>query len=188
MNDSQQTMIQGLRCQERSAQEQALIEYGSKVFATISRVVSRQEDAEEVYQDVFIKAFQHIGSFNETKASFQNWLCKIAYNESLNFIRNHKQPVVYIDDSNLLMKDVQEQDLDHLFQQQDEQTIQAVEQALSLLNAKEQSLVYMYYFDDLSLKEIAYVMDMQPSTVGSSLHRIRQKLYRIIIEQRSSNL
>jgi len=188
MNDSQQTMIQGLRCQERSAQEQALIEYGSKVFATISRVVSRQEDAEEVYQDVFIKAFQHIGSFNETKASFQNWLCKIAYNESLNFIRNHKQPVFYIDDSNLFVKEVQEKDINQLFLQQDEQTIQEVEHALSLLNAKEQSLVYMYYFDDLSLKEIAYVMDMQPSTVGSSLHRIRQKLYRIIIEQRSSNL
>ena len=60
MNDSQQTMIQGLRRQERSAQEQALMEYGSKVFATISRVVSRQEDAEEVYQDVFVKAFRWV--------------------------------------------------------------------------------------------------------------------------------
>ena len=188
MNDSQQTMIQGLRRQERSAQEQALMEYGSKVFATISRVVSRQEDAEEVYQDVFVKAFRHIGTFDATKASFQGWLCKIAYYESLNFIRDHKQPVVYIDDSNLLMKDVQEHDLDHLFQQQDEQTIQAVEHALAQLNAKEQSLIYMYYFDNLSLKEIAYIMDMQPSTVGSSLHRIRQKLYRIIMEQRSSAL
>lgn len=188
MNDSQQTMIQGLRRQDRSTQEQTLNEYGSMVFATISRIVSRQEDAEEVYQDVFVKAFQHIDTFDESKTSFSNWLCRIAFNVSLNFVRDHKQPVIYIDDSNLLMKDVQEQDLDHLFQQQDEQTIQAVEQALAQLNAKEQSLVYMYYFDDLSLKEIAYIMDMQPSTVGSSLHRIRQKLYRIIMEQRSSTL
>jgi DNA-directed RNA polymerase specialized sigma24 family protein len=51
MSINQHKMIQGLRNQDRSTQEQTLNEYGSMVFATISRIVSRQEDAEEVYQD-----------------------------------------------------------------------------------------------------------------------------------------
>lgn len=188
MSINQHKMIQGLRNQDRSTQEQTLNEYGSMVFATISRIVLRQEDAEEVYQDVFVKAFRHIDTFDETKTSFSNWLCRIAYNVSLNFVRDHKQPVIYIDDMDTALNGKLNQEIDHLFLQQDEHTIQAVEQALSLLDAKEQSLIYMYYFDNLSIKEIAYIMDMHPSTVGSSLHRIRRKLYKIIIDQQSSTL
>ena len=188
MSINQHKMIQGLRNQDRSTQEQTLNEYGSMVFATISRIVSRQEDAEEVYQDVFVKAFQHIDTFDETKTSFSNWLNRIAFNVSLNFVRDHKQPVIYIDDVDTALNGKLNQEIDHLFSQQDEPTIQAVEQALSLLDAKEQSLIYMYYFDNMSIKEIAYIMDMQPSTVGSSLHRIRRKLYKIIRDQQSSTL
>ena len=141
-----------------------------------------------MYQDVFVKVFQHIDTFDETKTSFSNWLNRIAFNVSLNFVRDHKQPIIYIDDVDTALNGKLNQEIDHLFSQQDEPTIQAVEQALSLLDAKEQSLIYMYYFDNLSIKEIAYIMDMQPSTVGSSLHRIRRKLYKIIRDQQSSTL
>lgn len=173
-------MIEGLRRQERNAQEQVLNEYGSRVFATISCIVSRQEDAEEVYQDVFMKAFLHIDTYDETKASFANWLCRIAYHESLNFVRGHKQPVIFIDDGDYMGKEQLNHENDHLFLQTDEQTIQIIEKALQQLSNEEQALITMFYFDDMSIKEIAYITDSQPSTIGSRLCRIRQKLYNII--------
>jgi RNA polymerase sigma-70 factor (ECF subfamily) len=62
----------------------------------------------------------------------------------------------------------------------DEQTIRQLEQALAMLPSHEQAIVSMFYYDNMSLADIAFVTGSIPSTVGSQLSRIRKKLYRII--------
>jgi RNA polymerase sigma-70 factor (ECF subfamily) len=62
----------------------------------------------------------------------------------------------------------------------DEQIILQLERALTMLPLHEQTLVTMFYYDNMSLADIAYVTGSIPSTVGSQLSRIRKKLYRII--------
>jgi RNA polymerase sigma-70 factor (ECF subfamily) len=62
----------------------------------------------------------------------------------------------------------------------DEQTIEQLEQALAMLPPHEQAIVSMFYYDNQSLADIAFVTGSIPSTVGSQLSRIRKKLYRII--------
>ena len=62
----------------------------------------------------------------------------------------------------------------------DGQTIQKLEQALAMLPPNELAIVTMFYYDKKSLADIAYITGSIPSTVGSQLCRIRQKLYRII--------
>ena len=63
---------------------------------------------------------------------------------------------------------------------QDEETIRQLEQALAKLPPHEQAIVSMFYYDNMSLADIAFVTGSIPSTVGSQLSRIRKKLYRII--------
>ena len=63
---------------------------------------------------------------------------------------------------------------------QNEETIRQLEQALAKLPPHEQTIVSMFYYDNMSLADIAFVTDSNPSTVGSQLSRIRKKLYRII--------
>lgn len=173
-------LIEGLRRQERQAQRSILQAYGEMVFSQVARIVPSQEDAEEVYQDVFIKVFRSIGSYDPQKASFAVWLSRIAYHEALNFVRRHKPPVIYIDDNKtgtISMEDdtaIQEQ------QQIDEQTVELLEKALEHLPPKEQALITMFYFDGRSIKEIAYITDSGASTVGSQLCRTRKKIYHII--------
>ncbi|MBQ8736863.1 MAG: sigma-70 region 4 domain-containing protein [Bacteroidaceae bacterium] len=67
-----------------------------------------------------------------------------------------------------------------IFQQQDEQAVQTVERALDYLPPDELALITMFYFDDMSIKDIAFVTDSISSTVASRLSRTRNKLYRII--------
>jgi RNA polymerase sigma-70 factor (ECF subfamily) len=67
-----------------------------------------------------------------------------------------------------------------IFQQQDEQTVRIVERALDYLPPDELALITMFYFDDMSIKDIAFVTDSISSTVASRLSRTRNKLYRII--------
>jgi RNA polymerase sigma-70 factor (ECF subfamily) len=63
---------------------------------------------------------------------------------------------------------------------QDEETIRQLERALAMLPPHEQAVVSMFYYDNMSLADIAFVTGSIPSTVGSQLSRIRKKLYRII--------
>ena len=168
--------IGDLRKGKRSAQEKLLALYGPTIFRQIARIVARQEDAEEVYQDVFVKALRAIGDYDPRQASLATWLSRIAYNESVNFARRSKHNIIYIEDpldDPKLMEDP-------TTAQHDEQTLLLMEQALDHLPPGEQSIVTMFYYDGMSLADIAYVTGSIPSTIGSQLSRIRKKLYRII--------
>ena len=169
-------LIEELRQRKPAACQRLLTAYGPAVFRMVQRIVTLREDAEEVYQDVFVKALRSIGSYDPRQASLATWLNRIAYHESLNFVRGKKPIVVYMDDCSLSTDSLEAtDDVPH-----DEQTIQQLEQALAMLPPHEQAIVSMFYYDNLSLADIAYVTGSIPSTVGSQLSRIRKKLYRII--------
>lgn len=168
-------LISELRQRKSAACQQLLATYGPMVFRMVQRIVPLREDAEEVYQDVFVKALRGIEGYNPQQATLATWLNRIAYHESLNFIRGKSPVIVLMDDpelSNSLLASDEEP--------QDEQTIQQLEQALEKLPAHEQAIVSMFYYDNMSLADIAFVTGSITSTVGSQLSRIRKKLYRMI--------
>lgn len=180
MEKETQTLIQALCRQDGQAQRRVLQLYGAMIFGQVARIVTCQEDAEEVYQDVFVKVFRNIESYDSRQASLATWISRIAYNESLNFVRRAQQPLIYVDDRDVDLESIQNEALAQVFQQQDEATIQQIERALDYLSPEELALITMFYYDDMSLKDIAYATDSAPSTVASRLSRTRRKLYRII--------
>ncbi|MBO4451502.1 MAG: sigma-70 family RNA polymerase sigma factor [Bacteroidaceae bacterium] len=165
---------------EAYMQRQIIQAHGQTVYTLVTKLIPCKEDAEEVYQDVFIKAFKNIKSFDKSKASLRTWLCRIAYNESINYLKRKNVPLMYVDDREVDLESLGDEMAAIVMYQQDEQTIRMIEQALQQLPNEEQALITMFYFDDMSIKEIAYVTGSQPSTIGSRLYRIRQKLYHII--------
>ena len=86
-------LISELRQRKPAACQQLLATYGPMVFRMVQRIVPLREDAEEVYQDVFVKALRGIEGYNPQQATLATWLNRIAYHESLNFIRG-KSPVI----------------------------------------------------------------------------------------------
>lgn len=173
-------ILEGLLRNQADAQRRLLQQYGERVFAQIVRIISIQEDAEEVYQDVFLKAFRNVDSYHAERASLSTWLWKIAYHEALNFVRGKKVPIISFEDYEPSMEKLSEQDVDALMNRTDEETLLLMEQALQSLLPKEQSLIGMFYYENLSLKEIAYITDSTKTTVASRLCRIRKKMYHII--------
>ena len=173
-------LIQCLCRQEAQAQRYLLQQYGEMIFGQVARIVTCQEDAEEVYQDVFVKVFRNIQSYDAKQASLATWMSRIAYHESLNFVRRTPQPIIYVDDRDVDLESIQDEAMSKVFQQQDEQMIQLIEHALDYLPPDEMALIMMFYFDDMNIKDIAYTTDSTPSTVASRLSRTRRKLYRII--------
>ena len=175
-DNSDSLLISDLIQQKRVAHQRLLERYGPMVFRLVLRIVGRQEDAEEVYQDVFFKALSNIKTYDQRQASLTTWLSHIAYHESLNFVRRTKPVIVSIDETDMTLEDIDmlEENL------QNEENIRLMEQALDQLPPHEQALLTMFYYDNLSLSDIAYVTGSIPSTVGSRLSRIRKKLYKII--------
>ena len=173
-------IIRGLLKGQAVCQRQLLQQYGSRVFAQIARVVHRQEDAEEVYQDVFVKAFRSIASYNPDKASLATWLLRIAYHEALNFVRGSDRHTISLDDYRPQAESIPESEMDMLLDRADHEAVDTIEQAIAKLGTAEQSLIAMFYYDELSTKEIAYITGSTPATIASRLFRTRQKLYHII--------
>lgn len=176
MEQDSTILISDLQQHQPAACQRLFTEYGPAVFRMVQRIVTRHEDAEEVYQDVFFKALRSIGSYDPRQASLATWLNRIAYHESLNFVRGKKPTLLYIEDSDQGSDILQAPDE----APQDEETIRKLEQALAKLPPNEQAIVSMFYYDNMSLADIAFVTSSIPSTVGSQLSRIRKKLYRII--------
>ena len=89
-----------LKQREPAACQQLLSDYGPAVFRIVQRIVTQHEDAEEVYQDVFVKVLQGIDSYDPDQAALGTWISRIAYHEALNSVRGRKPQMVYMEDYN----------------------------------------------------------------------------------------
>ena len=173
-------LLQGLRRQSPQAQQQALDRYGRDVFAQVVRLIPVVENAEEVYQDVFIKVFRNIGQYDAEKSSLRTWISRIAYNESITFLRHKRLPVIYYEDHDGEAEKLSDAEVEATFGQPNPETVQLIRAALKHLPPDERAIITMFYYEEMSLKDIAYVTESLPTTVASKLSRTRKKLYKII--------
>ena len=145
--------------------------YSQQVLNFTSRMLPYAEDAKEVAQDAFVKAFRSLDTFN-FQSSFCTWVCRIAYRQSLNRLK-HQQPH-YIDIDNLPA--IADEELSTGC----EERIAMMEEAIDDLPPDERMLIHLYYYEDRPLRDIAYIMDVEPNALATRLHRIRKKLLRMI--------
>ena len=180
MTEIDMNLLKGLRKQSPKAQQQMLERYGNDVFAQVVRLVPGLENAEEIYQDIFIKVFKNIMMYDETKSSLKTWISRIAYNESVSFLRHKSLPIIYFEDHGGEADKLSDTEVEKTFGQPDPETVQLIRAALKHLPPDERAIITMFYYEEMSLKDIAYVTESIPTTVASKLSRTRKKLYKII--------
>ena len=180
MTETETHLIEGLHKQDPHAQQQMLDQYGRDVYAQVVRLVTVQENAEEVYQDVFVKVFTHIGKYDAEKSSLRTWISRIAYNEAVSFLRHKAVPVIYFEDRSQESELLSDEEVDETLGHPNPETVQLIRAALRHLPPEERAIITMFYYEEMSLKEIAFVTASLPTTVASKLCRTRKKLCRII--------
>jgi RNA polymerase sigma-70 factor (ECF subfamily) len=144
--------------------------YSQEAFAIVVRLVPQQEDAEELAQDAFVRAFNRLETF-EGRSSFSTWICRIAYTTAVSWLRKRRMKYLSIDEQPKLTDTEVDEALD------DESCIEELRRAITLLKPDEQTLITLYYYDNRPLNDIAYILDAEPNTLATRLHRIRRKLY-----------
>ena len=173
-------LIQGLREQSSKAQRKALERFGNDVFAQVARMLPATEDAEEVYQDVFVKVFRNIKTYDEEKSSLKTWILRIAYNEAVTWLRHKRQAVIYFEDREGRAEQLSEEEVEETLGHPNSETILLIRAALKHLPPDERAVITMFYYEEMSLKEIAFVTESLPTTVASKLSRTRKKICKII--------
>ena len=173
-------LIAGLRKQSPKAQQETIDRYGREVFAQVMRLVTVTENAEEVYQDVFMKVFSNIGQHDAGRASLRTWISRIAYNEAVTWLRHKRQSVIYFEDREGRTEQLSDAEVEETLGHANEEMVQLIRAALKHLPPEERAIVTMFYYEEMSLKEIAYVTESIPTTVASKLSRTRKKICKII--------
>lgn len=147
--------------------------YGGEVFAIVSRLVPNREDAEELTQDAFFRAYGRLDSFIG-RSSFSTWVCRIAYTTTVSWLRKKRIKYLRIEDK----PNLSDREVDEVLD--DESRIDDLRQAIALLKPNEQMLLELYYFESRPLADIAYILNVEPGTIATRLHRIRRKIYSLM--------
>ena len=153
-----------------------LVERHKKVVYNIVLQITRsKEDAEELAQDTFLKAYQSIGSF-KGDSKFSTWLYRIAYNLAISKIRKKKLPTSNIDDSDITDYDLKQvYDDFESFEQEDRK--KHLKQAINQLSQEDSLIITLFYLNGHSIDEISSLTDMSKSNVKVRLHRARKKMF-----------
>src|SRR5215831_6412004 len=149
--------------------------YQNFVFTIAGRYATVREDAEEIAQDVFIKAYKNLADFRG-EAKFSTWLYTITSTTCITFLRKKKLDVKSLDDERV---QVIAENTDSGFranQVEQKSKVQMVNEAIKLLSPDDGKLITLFYKGEQSLEEIGQIMGIDPNTVKVKLHRARQRL------------
>ncbi|MDR2389027.1 MAG: RNA polymerase sigma factor [Tannerellaceae bacterium] len=154
--------------------------YGAGVHAFIFRMVRNREDAEELTQDVFLKAFRGLNGFRG-ESGFSTWLYRIAYHTAVSEMRKRKQEFLAIDETLLALAPDEKPGGAFALVDEAEQLLR-LDRALAQLPPEDQALILFFYMEEKKVEEIASATGLSLSNVKTRLHRIRKKLYVLLTE------
>ena len=136
--------------------------YSRPLYSLIVQIVGCPEDAEELLQDVFLKAFRNLSGYKQ-ECRFSTWLYRIAYNTSISATRKRKQEFLYIEESAI--------------NNVPEEQIECLRKAIDQLEGEEKALITLFYYEEKSLEEISEILKITVGNVKVRLYRTRKKIY-----------
>lgn len=150
-------------------------EYKAMAFTLALKLMKNREDAEEVAQDAFVKAYKNISQF-EGKSKFSTWLYTIVYNTALTRLRKKQLDMQDIDSHSVESSSVfSESGMEWRNLQRDERS-SYIKQALGQLVEEDQVVITLFYLNENSLAEICEITNWELSNVKVRLHRARKRL------------
>lgn len=173
LNDNE--IISKVLAGDHQAYEGLVNRYQNYVFTLTLRMVKSREDAEEVAQDVFIKAYKYLADFRGT-AKFSTWLYTIVNNTCISFLRKKKPEIHSLDNERVFeVADNVESGM-RANQVEQKSKIAMVNKAISMLGTDDAEIITLFYKAEQSLEEIAQVLGLEVNTAKVRLHRARVRL------------
>ena len=150
--------------------QQAAETWADTIYRVALHALSNRADAEDVMQTVLLKLYEHKGAF-ESEAHLKHWLLRLTINESRSLLRSlRRRRWVSLDEAGEAAAPP-EPEQSELFQE------------VMALEPKYRLTIYLYYYEQYSVKEVAQAMSAKPSTVQTWLQRARERLHAALSEE-----
>ena len=159
---------------DRNAYAILVDRYKDMVFSLALRLMRSREEAEEIAQDAFVKAFRSLASF-KGKSRFSTWLYKIVYNTAISSLRKKEIERIQMDDGNLPDTELTESHSIYSSLTNEERK-KFIDNALEILDEEEKFMIIMYYYEDRELDEVAAITGLTKTNVKVRLYRARKKM------------
>lgn len=155
--------------------------YQNYVFTIALKILKQRELAEEVAQDVFLKVFHTLESF-EGKSKFSTWLYTIAYRTAIDVARKKQLLTQTLEEERTKnwQDDFHEDGLQRVNRQDLQQYLKA---AIDQLDPLDASIITLYYLHEKLVKEIAEITGLTETNIKTKLYRLRDRLREILTQQ-----
>jgi RNA polymerase sigma-70 factor (ECF subfamily) len=172
--DEEQLLMQQLTDpkSQRTAFERLVREYSEQLYWQVRRMVLSHEDANDVLQNVFLKAWSHLDDFHQD-SKISTWIYRIAVNESLDFLRRKKNQIVMNADdggqsvSQMLMAD-------RYFDGDDTEAL--LLEAIAQLPDVQRTVFNLRYFEEMKYSDISKLLDTSEGALKASYHIAVKKI------------
>jgi len=180
--DADLDIVRKVQAGDVAAFDRLILKYRERVLGIIYNMTSNREDAADLAQDAFIKAFQSINRF-QGQASFFTWLYRIAVNSTVTHLRKNRLRSFFslesIREDDPVSKELIDALTDRAGVNRDSfvrELQEKLNDAMQKLSINHRTVVTLFEIDGLSHQEIAEVMDCSVGTVRSRLHYAKQLL------------
>lgn len=152
--------------------------YQNFVFTIAIRILKVSEEAEEVAQDSFVKAYDSLSTFRG-ESKFSTWLYRIVYHKSLDRIKKNNRHRTYEINEEITADrlDSIENGLEFLM---NEERSRLIKSCIAKLPEDDAAIITLYYYEEQSVKEISKVTDLSEDNVKIKLYRSRKKLFNLL--------
>lgn len=160
-----------------------LYELYAKAMYNISlRIINNSEDANDILQEAFIKAFQSIEKF-ENQAAFGGWLKRVVINQSIDVVRKKKENFISIDN----LGNTEEEDEIETSGENIEYDVESIREAMQELPDGYRVVLTLYLFEEYSHKEISTMLNISEGTSKSQYNRAKKKIVQLIHQKNYSH-
>ncbi len=177
-------LVQRAQAGEVEAFNELVEAYKTRVYGVLYHMLGNREDAADLAQEVFVRAFKFIGSFR-WEANFYSWLYRIVINTALNFIKGRKEPTLSLNqwddqvEGAPVMQELMSQESVH--GELDRGEIQEkLNEALQKLSKEHRAVVVLHDIQGMKHQEVARVMGCSVATTRSRLHYAHQQLQTLL--------
>ena len=152
-----------------------------KAFTLALRIVHSREEAVEIVQDAFLRAFRSLSMFRGD-ARFSTWLFRIVYNVSITRVSRKKAPVEGGEEHEIDM--IADKDPSIVEVMEQEEVRASMIREIGKLSPNHRTAVTLFYFDEMSYKEMSEIMQVPMGTVKTYLFRARDVLRERMVERK----
>jgi RNA polymerase sigma-70 factor, ECF subfamily len=175
---SDNELVEIIRKKDQERYSEIVDRYQTKLFVYIYRLIGNKEEAEDLLQDVFVKAYKNLNSY-DTSRKFSSWIYRIAHNEAVNFIKRKSLKRFISFDAITSTKDKldtssEEEGADKAWLRKE--VSKEVSDAMKKLPFKYNQVLTLRYYSDQSYEEIAEILGKPVNTVGTLINRAKKKL------------